>query len=515
MTRARASIPSLFDHAPKLQAERDALARALEAVEERLQLLVMRTPTGVFQASPLLRFTEVNPALVRMLGYANPLELYALDGERDLFIDPLELERVRLQLAHGPVDCAAARWRRKDGAALTVRLSMRVLHDDAGRVDGYEGIVEDVTDRLRQQELLRRSERMACLGATLAGVAHELNNPLAAILGFAQLLLRKTDDPESRIALQTIDHEAARAGKIVRDLLRLARKREVERRVAVNVNDIVRYIVRTRSYALETHGIACRSSFDPDLPPVFADPTQLEQVILNLLNNAEQAIRSTGAEQGHVHVNTRAEGSTVVVEMDDDGPGIPEELRERIWDPFWTTQPAGDGTGLGLTIVRDIVADHGGEIEAQRASGELTGARFIVRLPAVARETSIESDIAAGRAARAMDVLVVEPDPRSSGFLTAFLASRGHAVLAAADIEYAERLGSHLRFDAVICDAGIAGSAATLNAFRAASGCAGARFIVVAGNAASTARLPVPLPPATSIVMRPYELEELRLLLED
>ena len=514
MATSPASIPSLYDRELPIQAERDALARTLEATEERLRLLVQRTPLGVFRWSPEGRFLEVNPALVRMLGYGCELELYAIDGDPDLFVHPLERERLKLQLAHGPVDCAAAHWRRKNGTTLTVRLTMRAVHDQGGRLVAYEGLAEDISERLRQQELLRRTERMACLGATLAGVAHELNNPLAAILGFAQLLLKKEPDPESRVALETIDHEASRAGKIVRDLLTLARKREVEQRVRVSLNEVVRYIVRTRSYALETHGILCRASFDPDLPTVCADPAQLEQVILNLLNNAEQAIRSVREEGGHIEIATRVEGDCVMLEVNDDGPGITDSTRGRIWDPFFTSRGSDNGTGLGLAIVRDIVVDHGGEIELDAAPGLLGGARFMVRLPAVGREAP-PTTVSARTARRALDVLVVDPDAKSLSFLTAFLSSRGHAALVAADVGYAVHLAEHLAFDAVICDAGIAGSIATLGAFRAAAGCAAAKFIVVAGNAASTARLPVPLPPAARVILRPYDLEELRVLLED
>ena len=493
----------------------DALARALEESEERFRRLVHRVGVGVFRASSEGRFVEGNPALARMLGYAHEAELYDLTIARDVFVDPGECDRLRARLARGPVDRATTRWKRSDGTCLTVRLSLRVVVGDDGAVH-VDGIVEDLTERLHQQEALRRTERMACLGATLAGVAHELNNPLAAILGFTQLLLKKETDEESRLALETIDHEAARAGRIVRDLLTLARKPDAERRGRINLNDVVGYIVGTRRYALETHGIACLSALDPNLPPVFCDRAQLEQVVLNLLNNAEQAIRSSGEHAGTISIRTRAEGPAVVLEIEDDGPGIPDETRERIWEPFWTTKALGAGTGLGLTVVRDIVATHGGEISVARSAEDVerAGARFVVRLPALRHRSATLPD-PRETASRALDVLVVDGDYQSAGFLTAFLSSRGHAALAAQNVDYALRLAEHLTFDAVICDSSLAVGEAVLGALRSAAGCAEARFIVAAGDAASTARLPFPLPPETELVMRPYDLEELRILLED
>ena len=432
---------------------------------------------------------------------------------RDVFVDQSECERLRARLMRGPVDRVSTRWKRSDGTCLTVRLSLRtVLAEDGAML--IDGIVEDLTERLHQQETLRRTERMACLGATLAGVAHELNNPLAAILGFAQLLLKKEMDEESRLALETIDHEAARAGRIVRDLLTLARKPDAGRRGRINLNDVVGYILGTRRYALETHGIACVSVFDPTLPPVAGDRAQLEQVVLNLLNNAEQAIRSSGERSGKVSIRTRTEGTAVVLEIEDDGPGIPDETRDRIWEPFWTTKALGAGTGLGLTVVRDIVAGHGGEIGVAHSGAEPAGARFVVRLPALCHRDAGALE-PRETASRALDVLVVDADFQSAGFLTAFLSSRGHAALAAQNIESALRLAEHLTFDAVICDSSLAAGKVVLGALRSAAGCADARFIVAAGDAASTARLPFPLPPATELVMRPYDLEELRILLED
>ena len=517
MALSKSTNPHRFEREITIVPERggDALTRALEESEERFRRLVHRVGVGVFRASSEGCFVEGNPALARMLGYAHEAELYELTIARDVFVDPSECERLRARLARGPVERVSTRWKRSDGTCLTVRLSLRTVVGEDGAVH-IDGIVEDLTERLHQQEALRRTERMACLGATLAGVAHELNNPLAAILGFAQLLLKKEMDEESRLALETIDHEAARAGRIVRDLLTLARKPDAERRGRINLNDVVGYIIGTRRYALETHGIGCLSVLDPALPPVAGDRAQLEQVVLNLLNNAEQAIRSSGEDAGQVSIRTRVEGAAVVLEIEDDGPGIPDETRDRIWEPFWTTKALGTGTGLGLTVVRDIVASHGGEITVTRSSdhGERAGARFVVRLPVLAHHAGPSAE-PRETASRALDVLVVDADFQSAGFLTAFLSSRGHAALAAQNIEYALRLAEHLTFDAVICDSSLAVGKAVLGALRSAVGCAEARFIVAAGDAASTARLPFPLPPATELVMRPYDLEELRILLED
>ncbi len=451
-----------------------------------------------------------------MLGYDSANELLALDLARDLYLDPGERER----LMQRPGSAAhpawiESRWKRRDGSAITVKLSVLAAHDAAGLVEFYDGIAEDITERLRHDELLRRSERMASLGTTLAGVAHELNNPLAAIMGFAQLLLRKPWPAEDRSALDTINHEAIRSATIVKDLLAMARKRDGERRIATNVNDIVGYIVRTRRYQLESAGIVCTVELDPNLPLVSGDRAQLEQVMRNLLNNAEHALlpqtqgdhRSSPAQ---IKLRTRHDEHDVIIEVEDNGPGVPEPMRPHIWDPFWTTKDEGEGTGLGLAVVHGIVIEHGGSVSI----GDSTrlGACFQVRLP-IATESVLPASI--GHAPLPLDVLVVDPGAMDLMFVERFLTSRGHAVINAGSGELALRLGAQTTFDAVLCDARLLGrdGVRIAAALRALPGCANARFVLSAPTPNDARDLPGPFVNAT-VVTKPYDVEELRRLIE-
>ncbi len=504
---------------------RDAAARALERCEERYRALVERAGYGIYRSSPEGRFVDANPALVALLGYASADELAGLDLGADVFLDPDE--RVRLsERATGPgfLEWTETRWKRRDGTPITVHIALRAVRGDDGRVLHEEGIVEDVTERLRREELLRRSERMASLGTTLAGVAHELNNPLAAIMGFAQLLLKRQHDAEDRSALETINHEAQRSAKIVRDLLTLARKRETERRAPINVNDIAGYILRTRRYALDTYGIACELRLDPTLPLVRGDRTQLEQVVLNLVTNAEQALHSVvdapaGGVRGEgprINVRTWRDAGEVVLVVSDNGPGIPEGAESQIWDPFWTTRAAGEGTGLGLSVVHNIVADHGGSIGVTTTPGG--GACFTVRLPALAGTHAPRRDDEP--APRPLDVLVVDGDAADLSFVTRFLTSRGHAVLAASDAGRALRLAEQVGFDAIVCDGALVSeSDALVRALCAMTGPTAPRVVVATTIGAPTAAaelLVASLPDGTATVLsKPYDVERLRRAIEE
>jgi PAS domain S-box-containing protein len=501
--------------AERTEANLDDVREALAASRERYDALVQRAGFGVYRSTLGGRFLEVNAILVAMLGYSSSDEMLQLRMAEDVYLDPDDRPRLIEESAQiGFQDWFITRWKRQDGSPLNVRLSVRAITDADGVVTSFEGVVDDVTERQRQEELLRRSERMASLGTTLAGVAHELNNPLAAIMGFTQLLLKKPWPAEDRAALETVSHEATRSATIVKDLLALARKREVERRGRTDVNDLVGYIVRTRRYSLETTGVRCVLELDPTLPRVLGDRSQLEQVVLNLLSNAEQALRHeserTGRPvQGQVRVRTRHDDRDVIIEVEDNGPGIPESSRSRIWDPFWTTKREGEGTGLGLAVVHGIVSEHGGSITVTNAPDH--GAHFVVRIPIAKSPASATST---GHAKRPLDVLVVDPGAPDLTFVERFLTSRGHAVINASSGELALRLAGQTSFDAVLCDAALrvrdGRTVATM--LRGTPGCSSARFVLSSAGPVDE-RAPATAD-ADAYVARPYDVEELRRLIE-
>jgi PAS domain S-box-containing protein len=515
--------------------QRHRAEEALRRSEDRYRALFLRAAHGIYRATPDGTLIDVNPALVRMLGYDSAAEILGTNVATTAYRESADRATVLARLADGELrDWAEVRWRMKDGTPIAVRLAMHAVRNEEGVLEGYEGIAEDVTERQRRDELLRRSERMASLGTTLAGVAHELNNPLAAIGGFAQLLLREsTASEDDRAALQTIHHESNRAAKIVRDLLTFARREESQQRERIDLNDVIGYLMATQRYAMETRGIEREVKLAPNLPAVFAERTQIEQVALNLLVNARQALEAmidAPAEIGsgprqrtpRIGVRTWTEGRRVMLEISDNGPGIPAELRSRIWDPFFTTKAEGEGTGLGLAMVHGIVTGYDGTIEVDSDPGE--GTRFVVSLPADTRqapsiETEVRGDTSPPRelAARPLDVLVVDDEPSIRRVLTRYFASRGHAVVSARDGAEAVKLARQSTFDVVICDLRLPEMDGYEVIRRIRSLPAGVRtrcIIMSAGGPATAESLRNDTVMVAAVIEKPYDIEELRRAVE-
>src|SRR6059058_3501144 len=245
-------------------------------------------------------------------------------------------------------------------------------------------VFEDQTDRRRLQEQLIQSEKMSAIGQLIAGVAHDLNNPLASVVGFSDLLGEASDVPP-RLAepLAVIRQEAERASAIVRNLLSFARRQEGERQL-----QSIRPILESTHQLLRNQLLAARTeltlTFEPGLPEVDVHANQIKQVFVNIINNAAQAISSTRARErgGRIEIATKCEPDGLSVNISDNGPGIPEAVAQRVFEPFFSTKSEGEGTGLGLSICLGIVKEHGGDIIVDPGgAGSGRGASFTVELP--------------------------------------------------------------------------------------------------------------------------------------
>jgi signal transduction histidine kinase/CheY-like chemotaxis protein len=257
----------------------------------------------------------------------------------------------------------------------------RPVLDGKGERTGWLEVYRDVTSQRLVEKKMVHTDRMAALGQLVSNVAHELNNPLTGILGYAQLLQRRKGTDGHDREVRYILEQAERASRIAKSLLLFAREARPGRTL-VDLNEVVGRTLGLRSYDLGLVHITAEASLDPELPPVMADAAQMQQVLINLVFNAEQALEQKVARdgRGHVRIRTgRISERRVAIEISDNGPGIPPEVLPRIFDPFFTTKPPGVGTGLGLSIVYGIVQDHGGEVLVESREGH--GATFTIKLP--------------------------------------------------------------------------------------------------------------------------------------
>ncbi len=241
-----------------------------------------------------------------------------------------------------------------------------------------EAKVDERTAALKNaQDQLVQAEKMTVVGQLVSGVAHELNNPLAGILGYSQLLLRKDPGKDQERGLKKIEREAERCKRIVQNLLIFARKRKLRREPA-DINGVIDSTIELRAYHLKVENVRVKRDFDPNLPKTMVDVSQIQQVLMNLINNAQHAMAMSG-RPAEMTLRTRHTNGRIRVEVGDSGPGVARENMQKIFDPFFTTKEVGQGTGLGLSICYGIVNEHGGTISVESPPGR--GATFAIELP--------------------------------------------------------------------------------------------------------------------------------------
>ncbi|MFP5353787.1 MAG: ATP-binding protein, partial [Gemmatimonadota bacterium] len=325
--------------------------------------------------------------LDRRIWYANAAAVreygYAVDELTAIAFDALVASAVPARrLANGTAPMTASVWlaehvhRRRDNTEFPASVMLSYIRDDDGAPVGQVMNVRNLTDEHRLEEQLRQSEKLAAIGELVAGVAHELNNPLTGISAFAQLLLEERLSEEQHESVRLIKREADRAVGVIRDLLIFSRKPGPSR-APIDLNEIVELTLRLRQYSLRSAGVDVNVDLDREIPRVRGDDQRLQQVLLNLLVNAEFAMH--GAPVKRLSVRTESVEHGVLLTVADTGAGMAEETRQRIFEPFFTTKPAGQGTGLGLSVSYGIVQAHGGSISVDSQIG--SGTVFRIFLP--------------------------------------------------------------------------------------------------------------------------------------
>jgi two-component system NtrC family sensor kinase len=275
------------------------------------------------------------------------------------------------------------------GTPIHVLLSATSRKDETGCIESYEGIAKDITARVHMERQLQRADKLASLGQISTGIAHEINNPLGVMLGYTQLLLRD-HSPGTQIHddLKTIEKHARNCKTIVEDLLAFARGAATTK-YPVNVNQLLDEVVSLLAHQFELDKITLRKDLALGLPNILADGEKLKQVFMNLLMNARQSI--TGGGQVSITTTKEAGGGSVRIAISDTGSGIPEEYIEKIFDPFFSTKPVGEGTGLGLSVSYGIIQNHNGRIEVNSIPGH--GSTFTILLPANAENGSNDRNL--------------------------------------------------------------------------------------------------------------------------
>jgi PAS domain S-box-containing protein len=417
------------------------------ASEERYRLLAENVRDVIWATDMDLRFTYVSPS-VKYLGGRTAEEVMCMSlgqlltpSSQELamktFAEELLMANVR------PLDPTRSRtleveFLRPDGSILWAELKMNFMRGPDGGPVGILGVMRDITERRKAEDERRVLEqkaqlasRLASVGELASGIAHEINNPLTGVIGYAELLMQEDLPEHVKNDLEVIHDGARRVADIVKGLLKFARQTKPER-VLVDINEILQVTLHLRAYELETSNIKVTTKLAQDLPLTVADAGQLQQVFLNLLINAEMEMKLVHGK-GKLTIKTKAADNKIRICFKDDGPGIAAENLEKIFDPFFTTREIGEGTGLGLSICHGIITEHHGKIWAESQPGN--GATFVVELPVIIEEKrrrQVKPVHKRQKTAKGK-ILVVDDEPVVRQLLNQILTEEGHEVETTAD----------------------------------------------------------------------------------
>jgi PAS domain S-box-containing protein len=461
--------------------ERREMERRLHQQQEFARRLVDNFPDLILVLDTASRYTFVSPRCSEILGYdvreALSMELGGRTHPEDL---PSLLSLYRDVLS-GKQSFASVeiRVRHKSGEWRRIRFNVSPLSDEKGGIEGVVLSGRDVTDLKRLEEQLIQAEKLAAMGQMLAGVAHELNNPLTAILGVTELLRERAGTDDSiRRQLELTHRQARRAARIVQNLLEFSRPASPQKK-PLDLNNLLERTLQLHEHSLRRNNIEVNLHLPANLPGIIGDANQLIQVFLNLVSNAEQAIREV-RDSGRIQIRAGRIGNQVTITVQDDGVGIQPEALLKIFDPFYTTKRPGGGTGLGLSICMSLIREHGGNIEAETLPGG--GSAFTIYLPGASGQSpeSLASPVDTGvllpETVRAMvdllkgrAVLVLDDEESIRMLLHEGLSAQGLQVDCAATTEEAIAHLGRSAFDVFLCDLHLSSGGYTVDGREAAS----------------------------------------------
>ena len=434
--------------------ERKKMERALRESESMLRgvLDACPVPITMYRASDAVIVYE-SPAARQLFGVkkGDPTVLanWPSRAELDAFLQELS--------ARGAMDGVEVELSHADGRTFWAAVSARLIEYGGEKV--VVSAVYDLTERraaeeqiAQQRELLHQSEKLSALGQVLAGVAHELNNPLSVVVGQALMLEEAAADPETAKRAEKIGAAADRCARIVKTFISMARHQPAERK-PVEVNRVIEAALEVTGYSLRAAGIDVSTRLASDLPTIFADAHQLQQVVTNLIINAQHALEDVEANRRlHITTSHRRKSGRVVIKVKDNGPGVPEEIRGRIFEPLFTTKAVGTGTGIGLALCHRLVETHGGSIAIEGPSDQ--GAVFVVQLPVGSGAPEAAAAQCRPRPAEegGHRILIIDDEPGVAEFLADVLEYDGHQVALSVSGEETLRLLESQGFDIILSD---------------------------------------------------------------
>jgi PAS domain S-box-containing protein len=439
--------------------ERKEAEEALQKSEERYKTILEDMEKGYYEVDLVGNITFVNDSICRIIGYTT--EEVIGTNYRKYAYDEENAKKIFTYTNTVYQTGKPGKWfywdyLTKSGERRHIEASIAPKLDEHGVIVGFRGINNDVTERRAMEQQVLLTNKLASIGELASGVAHELNNPLTTVIGYAQLLIESKDVPDHiKSDLDKVYQESRRAAKIVQNLLSFARRRKPEK-IYFEINDLVQKTLDLRSYELKVNNISVYVNLKPDIPDIKADYHQIQQVILNMLINAEQSLAEV-RRRGKITVTTGAVKDRVRISIADNGPGIPQCNIDRIFDPFFTTKEPGKGTGLGLSVCHGIVTAHGGKIYAESDEGK--GTVFIIELPITVNEDSeileaymVSDTISSRRRTSGENILIVDDEPGIRDILTRTLTERGYRIDTAPDARTALAMLEKNDYDLFIID---------------------------------------------------------------